>query len=63
MNPFAWLRSAASALFRRSRLESDLDQDLRAHLQDRANDLQRSGISRTKAEGFAGLEFGSYQSR
>lgn len=63
MNPFTWLCSAASALFRRARLDGDLDQELRTHLQDRANDLQRCGVPRTEAERLARLEFGGYQSR
>lgn len=61
MNPLAWFRSAVSALFGRSRLEGDLDQELRAHLEDRASDLQRSGIPRKEAERRAQVEFGGYQ--
>ena len=61
MKAFAWLRSFASAIFRRSRFESDMDEELRAHIQDRANDWQLSGLSRTEAERLARLDFGGYQ--
>lgn len=61
MKASARLRSFASAIFHRSQAESDLDEELRAHLEDRANDLQRSGISRAEAERLARLEFGGYQ--
>jgi predicted permease len=61
MRPFAWLRSFASAIFHRSRIESDMDEELRAHIEDRANDLKRSGLSRAEAERRARLEFGGYQ--
>jgi hypothetical protein len=61
MKAFAWLRSFASMIFRRSRVENDLEEELRAHLEDRASDLQRSGVSRTEADRLARLEFGGYQ--
>jgi len=61
MKAFVWLRSVASAIFSRSRFENDMDEELRAHIQDRANDLQRSGLSLTEAERLARLEFGGYQ--
>ncbi|HEX5423483.1 MAG TPA: ABC transporter permease [Candidatus Acidoferrales bacterium] len=53
--------SFASALFRRSRFEHDMDEELRAHLRDRARDLERSGLSRAEAERCARLDFGGYQ--
>ncbi|HEX5423484.1 MAG TPA: permease prefix domain 1-containing protein [Candidatus Acidoferrales bacterium] len=61
MKALSWLRSLASALFRRSRFEHDMDEELRAHIQDRASDLERSGISRVEAQRRARLEFGGYQ--
>jgi predicted permease len=61
MRIFASLRSLVSALFQRSRVESEMDDELRAHIEDRANDLARSGIPRTEAERRARLEFGGYQ--
>src|SRR5215471_1710768 len=54
------VRSVA-ALFHRSRVEDDLDEELRSHIQHRANDLERSGIDRVAAERRARLEFGGHQ--
>jgi putative ABC transport system permease protein len=55
------LRSLTSTLFHRSRVESEMEEELRAHIQDRANDLERSGVPRAEAERRARLEFGGYQ--
>jgi predicted permease len=38
-----------------------MQEELRAHIQDRANDLERSGVPRTEAWRRARLEFGGYQ--
>src|SRR5690349_15469004 len=61
MRIFASLRSVVSALFHRSLVENDIEEELRAHIQDRANDLERSGVPRAEAERRARLEFGGYQ--
>jgi hypothetical protein len=61
MKLFASIRTVSSALFRRSRVERDLDEELRAHIQDRADDLVRTGVSREEAERSARMEFGGYQ--
>ncbi|HEV2306760.1 MAG TPA: ABC transporter permease [Candidatus Acidoferrales bacterium] len=62
MKPIASLRSFASVLFHRSRLERDLDEELRAHIANRADDLMRSeNLSRAQAERRARLQFGGYQ--
>jgi putative ABC transport system permease protein len=55
------LRSVVSALFHRSRIDIELEEELRAHIQDRANDLERSGLPRAEAVRRARLEFGGYQ--
>src|SRR5690348_5715958 len=55
------LRSISSTLFRRSRVEYDMDEELRSHIASRANDLMRSGLSRAEAERRARIEFGGYQ--
>ena len=55
------LRSVVSALFRRSVVENEVEEELRAHIQDRANDLEHSGVPRAEAERRARLEFGGYQ--
>ena len=61
MKAFASLRSFVSALFHRSRLEDEMDEELRRHIEDRASDLERSGLVRAEAERRARLEFGGYQ--
>src|SRR5258708_3154402 len=61
MRGIASLRSMVSALFRRSVVENEVEEELRAHLQDRANDIERSGVPRAEAERRARLEFGGYQ--
>ena len=48
-------------LFRRSRLEAELEDELRSHIQHRADDLERTGVSRAEAERRARVEFGAYQ--
>jgi putative ABC transport system permease protein len=55
------LRSTISALFHRSLVEKEIEEELRAHIQDRANDLERSGVPGAEAERRARLEFGGYQ--
>jgi putative ABC transport system permease protein len=50
-----------SALLHRDQTENDLEEELRGHIQDRANDLGGSGLSRAEAERQARLEFGGYQ--
>src|SRR6266704_1077425 len=55
------LRSIASALFRRERVESDTDEELRAHVRNRADDLERSGLTRAEAERRARIEFGGHE--
>jgi len=61
MRLLAFLRSIASAFFHRSRIEGEMDEELRSHIQSRADDLERSGVSRTEAKSLAQLEFGGYQ--
>jgi predicted permease len=52
------LRSFASNLFHRSHVESEMHEELRAHIQNRADDLERSGVPRGEAERRARIEFG-----
>jgi len=42
-------------------MEADMEAELRAHIQNRADDLQRSGFSREQAERQARIEFGGYE--
>jgi predicted permease len=55
------LRFRISTLFQRSQLNGDMEQELRSHIQHRADDLERSGLDRTEAERRARIEFGGYQ--
>src|ERR1051325_4848218 len=61
MKILALLRSVASTLFRRERVESETDEELRAHVQNRADDLERSGLTRAEAERRARIEFGGHE--
>lgn len=59
--PFSSLRALLGFLFRRYRTEADLDEELRSHLANRAEDLERRGLSRAEAERQARIEFGGFQ--
>ncbi len=60
MNAFAYLRCVAAKLLRRSQIDNDLEQELRSHIEHRADDLQRSGLSPAEAERRARIEFGGH---
>ncbi len=49
------------SLFHRSRIESEMDEELRAHIRSRADDLERSGLPRAEAERRARIEFGGVE--
>jgi macrolide transport system ATP-binding/permease protein len=61
MKLVAALRSFVLTIFRRSRVEREMDEELCAHIAHRAEDLARSGVSRAEAERRARIEFGGYQ--
>ncbi|HEX5234362.1 MAG TPA: ABC transporter permease [Silvibacterium sp.] len=44
----------------RSNINDDTEEELRSHIQLRADDLERSGLPRSEAERRARIEFGSY---
>ncbi len=56
---FAQLRSLWKALWNRSQMESELADEMCFHLESRAQDLLRSGLSREDAYRRARIEFGS----
>jgi len=56
-----YFRSVAARFFRRSQTETELEEELRAHIQLRADDLERSGLGRTEAERRARIEFGGHE--
>jgi len=55
---FASLRFRIASLFQRSQVRADMDDELRSHIQLRADDLERSGLPRPEAERRARIEFG-----
>ncbi len=57
----SYLRSLAEKFFRRERIANDMDEELRSHIQLRADDLERSGMARAEAERQARIEFGGEQ--
>src|ERR1700731_257703 len=61
MRVLAWLCSLVSSLLRRSQSEGDLDEELRAHIANRADDLELSGLPRAEAERRARVEFGGQE--
>src|ERR1700687_5783637 len=58
----ARIRSYWQGLFRRSKVEQDLIQELEAHIEDRADALERSGLTRQDALRQERLEFGAVES-
>jgi hypothetical protein len=58
MSLFPSIRFRLAALFQRSELRTDLDDEQRSHIQLRADDLERSGLPRPEAERRARIEFG-----
>ena len=61
MSLLSSLRSLTSTLFRRPQVDADMEEELRSHIQHRADDLERSGLPRTEAERRARVEFGGYE--
>src|SRR5260221_6458930 len=54
----ARIRSLWNGLWRRSNLEREMDDELRLHLEQRADALERSGLARQEATRLAHIEFG-----
>src|SRR5579884_882574 len=59
MSLFTYFRSVAGKILHRSEFDEDVADELRAHIQHRADDLQRSGLSSAEAQRRARLEFGA----
>ena len=57
----AYFRSLAARFFHRSQTENELEEELRAHIQLRTDDLERSGLGRVEAERRARIEFGAHE--
>ncbi|WP_353068079.1 ABC transporter permease [Tunturibacter empetritectus] len=61
MRLFHSLRSFASSFFHRSETDREIDEELRSHIQHRADDLESAGLPRAEAERRARIDFGGYQ--
>lgn len=59
MSPLVYLRSLATRFLHRHRIEEELEEELRSHIQLRADDLESSGLNRAEAERRARIEFGA----
>jgi putative ABC transport system permease protein len=55
------MRIRWSALVHRSAIRGEIEEELRNHLQHRADDLERSGMLRAEAERQARIEFGGFE--
>lgn len=56
----AYFRSLLTRFFRASEVEDDMEEELRSHIEHRADDLERSGMDRGEAERMARIEFGGH---
>ncbi|OLE49009.1 MAG: hypothetical protein AUG46_01665 [Acidobacteria bacterium 13_1_20CM_3_58_11] len=61
MTLWSRLRSWVQAMLRRSRMESEMDAELRFHIEEFAEDLVRGGLSRQEAMRRARMEFGGIE--
>jgi len=59
MKLMAYLQSLKAKFFRREQLAGEMDEEVRSHIELRADDLERSGLSRAEAERRARIEFGA----
>jgi predicted permease len=55
------LRFRIATLFHRSQVNAEMEEELRSHIQHRADDLERSGLDREAAERRARIEFGGQE--
>jgi hypothetical protein len=53
-------RTLLAYVLRRSRVEHEMEEELRSHLDSRADELEERGLSRAEAERQARVEFGGY---
>jgi predicted permease len=58
MRRLAYLRSLVDRFWQRSRMEHELEEELRSHIEHRADDLARAGLDRAAADRQARVEFG-----
>ena len=55
------LRFRIANLLQRSRMNAEMEEELRSHIEHRADDLERSGVARAEAQRRARVEFGGYE--
>ncbi len=60
MKFLAYFRSLTAKFFHRSQIDDEMDEELRSHIQHRADDLEGGGMDRARAERRARIEFGGY---
>ena len=53
-----WIDFRFATLFRRSEMNAEMEEELRSHIEHRADDLERGGLERGEAERRARVEFG-----
>jgi hypothetical protein len=58
MKLLSYVRTFAARVFNRSQIENEMAEELRSHIQHRADDLEQSGLDRAEAERCARIEFG-----
>src|SRR5437763_15721004 len=58
---FSYFRSLGARFLHRSQIETELEEELRSHIQLRADHLERSGLNRVEAERRAHIEFGGQE--
>ena len=61
MRTLPWLRSLTASLFHRDGAAREIDEELRAHIAHRADDLASAGLDRARAERQARIEFGGLE--
>ena len=61
MKLLAYFRSLAGKFLHRSEFDEEIEEELRSHISNRADDLERSGLSRAEAERRARIEFGAQE--
>ncbi len=58
MKFLAYIRSVINKFFHPSQVDHEMEEELRSHIAHRADDLERSGLTRVEAERRARIEFG-----
>src|SRR2546429_7065266 len=61
MSVISRIAAALRSLLWRGRMESEMDAEMRLHIEAYLEDRERSGISRAEAERLAHVEFGSIE--